>query len=69
MTAVAEPSPTGWRMQCAKCGRFIAHNQWGTIYTPYGPNLEYDDYTDICNCPKCGLQEVRSVPTRWVVVS
>lgn len=54
-----------WRPACAKCGRFVSNSVRGTVYTPYGPNLEYDGYTDLCRCSRCGLQEVRDIPVRW----
>lgn len=60
-SVIADSRPT-----CRKCGRFVAYSACGTVYAPWGDQLQYDGWQDLVRCGKCGLQEQGWVPTRWV---
>jgi hypothetical protein len=48
--------PVDWRNKCTSCGRFLPAKSFrGTAYTPTGPNLEFDNYTDFFNCRYCDM--------------
>lgn len=62
-----EMVPVDWRPRCGKCARFVSDDNIGTVYTPYGKDLQFDGFTDLCRCSQCGMQEVAWTPTRWAV--